>query len=505
MVKVMIVDDELLSRIGIKSIIDWNAHGYEIVAECENGQKAFETAKLLLPHIIITDIRMPVANGIELINLVRSEKLDIKFIVLSAYNDFEYVREALRLGAEDYLLKLEMDGEKLLYILDGIKSKLANEQNNRMEQISKDTLYHHNLSELRQLFFVNCFNGIYSDEEIEEKWRNVCGNVVLENLMCIFVKTLQPQAISAQMHHSIGDTIRNIVDGYGSTQIVRDGNDYIVVISLNDIDRTCIKRMLEDIRSILKNMLNITVRTYKSGLMDNIGQLYQAYASIKHSIDSVELSVAAIPFEGLLQRLESALNSYHISEVNDIFYQLLTLVKDSQGFRHDNLDSMCHTVIFLIKGFAMRNSINENLLFNNTNPYEQVKAMRTVEHCLEWVKHLNETFNIVLNYETDNTRIVINAKRFISNNLKENLTLELVAQQVNLSPSHFGRVFCKQTGQTLFTYINCCRTEAAKKLLQTSDYKIYEIAELVGYTSTHYFSRTFKKYTGKSPYDYKAK
>lgn len=501
----MIVDDELLSRIGIKSIIDWNAHGYEIIAECENGQKAFEAAKIQQPDIIITDIRMPVANGIELINLIKSENLNIKFVVLSAYNDFEYVREAMRLGAEDYLLKLEMDGEKLLNILERIKFKLAHEENNKINQTNKDTMYHHNLSEMRQLFFVNCFNGIYSEQEIQTKWSNVCGDITLENLMCVLVKTVQPPTISPQMHGSIVDTIRKIANEYGNALIVKYAGDYIVVISLKDIDRTYIKRMMEDIKYILKNMLNITVHTYKSGLLDNMGQLYQAYVSIRESIDNMGVSVDTIPFEEFLQRLEIALNNYHIPEVNDIFNQIQKLLKDSSGFRHDNLDSMCHTVIFLIKVFAKHNSIDENLFFNHINPYEQVKTMRTVEHCAEWVKHLNETFNKVVNYQNDNTRIVINAKRFISNSLRDNLTLELVAQQVNLSPSHFGRVFCKQTGQTLFTYINRCRIEAAKKLLQTSDYKIYEISEIVGYTSTHYFSRTFKKYTGKSPNDYKAK
>ena len=504
MIKVMIVDDELLSRIGIKSLIDWNDNGYEIIAECENGQKAFDAAKQLLPDIIITDIQMPVVNGIELINMIKTENLNIRFIVLSAYNDFEYVREAMRLGAEDYILKLEMDGKKLFSILESIKAKLHKEDNSRIEQINKDSQYYSNLSELRQLFYVDCLNGIYSEKEIQEKWRKVFGDITFENIMCILVKPLNSQAISLQMQESVSDTIKKVVSEYGNANVVNDAGDFVVIISLNDSKRTYIKQMLDNIKCILKNMLNITVHIYKSGLLDSIGQLYQAYVLIRQA-DNHGLSNNSIPFEEILQRLESALANYQLSEVNNLFNELQIILKNSCGFRHDNLDSICHTVIFLIKRFAKSNSIDENLLFNHANPYEQVKVMRTVEHCTEWIKNLNKSFNEVVNAQNDNTRIVLNAKSFINNNLKEDLTLNMVAQYVNLSPSHFGRVFCKQTGQPLFTYINYCRIEAAKKLLQSSDYKIYEIAELVGYTNTYYFSRTFKKYTGKSPYDYKAK
>jgi two-component system response regulator YesN len=129
--RIIIADDEILARVGIKSLIPWREHGYELIGECENGKKAYDMAKELLPDIIVTDIKMPVMNGIELIRALKAENKDIKFIVLSSYDDFEYVKEAMKLGAEDYILKLQMEPEGLLKVLQNVCNKIVQEKNEK--------------------------------------------------------------------------------------------------------------------------------------------------------------------------------------------------------------------------------------------------------------------------------------------------------------------------------------------------------------------------------------
>ncbi len=117
MIQVMIVDDEMLARAGLRSLIDWNAHGYELVGEADNGQKALELIEQLKPSIVLTDARMPVMDGVELIRECAERGTDTRFIVLSAYGDYDYVRNALKYGAVDYLLKLELEPDGLINAL----------------------------------------------------------------------------------------------------------------------------------------------------------------------------------------------------------------------------------------------------------------------------------------------------------------------------------------------------------------------------------------------------
>ena len=111
MYKVLIVDDEILARAGIKALIDWEKYGFSVIGEASNGQIAFEKIKEMKPDIVITDIKMPVMNGIDLIRATKKISQEISFIVLSAYNDFEYVKEAMKEGAKDYILKIQMEPE----------------------------------------------------------------------------------------------------------------------------------------------------------------------------------------------------------------------------------------------------------------------------------------------------------------------------------------------------------------------------------------------------------
>ena len=118
MYKIVIVDDEVLVRAGFKTSVDWQKHGYKIVGEASNGVEALEKIKALEPHIVITDIKMPVMDGIELIKNIRKYNSKIIVIVLSNYNDFELVREALTSGANDYFLKVTIDIDRLLELLN---------------------------------------------------------------------------------------------------------------------------------------------------------------------------------------------------------------------------------------------------------------------------------------------------------------------------------------------------------------------------------------------------
>ncbi|GMQ62612.1 response regulator [Vallitalea maricola] len=124
MYKVLIIDDEVLVRVGLKTTINWENIGFTVVAEASNGEQGYEQYKKHMPDVIITDIRMPKKDGLWLVEEVRKENADVKILVLTCYDEFSYARKALKVGADDYILKSEVEDEELISIMSKIKNKI---------------------------------------------------------------------------------------------------------------------------------------------------------------------------------------------------------------------------------------------------------------------------------------------------------------------------------------------------------------------------------------------
>ncbi len=175
MFKVLIVDDELLARVGIKSLLPWNELGYELY-ESENGEKALALAMEIQPDIIITDMKMPVMNGVELIRKAKEVHLRSKFIVLSAFDDFDLVKESMKLGAEDYMRKLELEADTLQIALESVCKKIHS------ERAEKDTLQlqqkhiSENIQTLKRGFLRDLLVGKQTD------WNSVAKQLQLHDL-----------------------------------------------------------------------------------------------------------------------------------------------------------------------------------------------------------------------------------------------------------------------------------------------------------------------------------
>ncbi|NLJ75605.1 MAG: response regulator, partial [Firmicutes bacterium] len=157
MLKVLIVDDEAIVRIGLKSMIDWEEHGFELIGEANDGRRALELYKEHKPDIVITDLKMPVLDGLGLIQQIKELPFPCRIIVLSSYDDFALVRQAMKLGAADYLLKLEMEPAELLKILAGFRHEILQEKETQFRQAQIEQEVKTNLSTLRRAFLKETF------------------------------------------------------------------------------------------------------------------------------------------------------------------------------------------------------------------------------------------------------------------------------------------------------------------------------------------------------------
>ena len=170
MIKVLIADDEPLVRAGIKTVLPWNMYGFDVISEAADGKEAYEKILKLKPDILITDIKMPGMDGITLLKRLKQEKISIQSLVLSCFDEFELVREAMKYGAHAYIRKLSIDPAKLLEVLKEMKEAIS-------DQPEKNASFSLNTDDLKYLFIKRLQNQGFEDHE---QVKNVLHNIKLD-------------------------------------------------------------------------------------------------------------------------------------------------------------------------------------------------------------------------------------------------------------------------------------------------------------------------------------
>lgn len=182
MYKVIIVDDEVLVRVGLKTTIDWEANGFIIVAEASNGEQGYEQYKKFSPDVIITDIKMPKKDGLWLIEKIRKENSHAKILVLTCYDDFDYARKALKFGVDEYILKSEVEDEELISVMKSIKKKIDDESGTRKIQ-DKDLTNRNDIK--RSIFNDAVKSNFILDSKLLERFNTI--EFPIENTKFAFV------------------------------------------------------------------------------------------------------------------------------------------------------------------------------------------------------------------------------------------------------------------------------------------------------------------------------
>jgi two-component system response regulator YesN len=173
MKKILIADDEFLVRLGLKTTIDWQTHGFEIVGEAKNGKEALELFEQFNPDILLTDIRMPIMDGLELIQAIKQKKKTLKSIILTHYDDFNYAKEAIKLGASEYILKSDLNSDNLFNILNRLSNEIDSEtaKSGEFPQIEKSNLTD-NYELCQQLLIRLADEGFKSQNDFDEFIKN---------------------------------------------------------------------------------------------------------------------------------------------------------------------------------------------------------------------------------------------------------------------------------------------------------------------------------------------
>lgn len=533
MLKVMIVDDEVLARIGVKSLISWNENDYELVGECENGKSAYEMALKCKPDIIITDVKMPIMNGIELIKALKREGALAKFIMLSSYDDFSLVKEAMKEGAEDYILKLQMEAEELLRVMNTVRCKIEEEQSiipptpGHLNHSQKD------LTVLKAQFLKDLmFGKTYTEKEVEDQLKTY--NIILpaQNLLCLVVQVEEEahnqivgdEMFRASLTNIISESIRN----YGKGQVVYCEPDvYSMICSLDNYNHSqqmqkSLLRMTEAMKDFIKNSMNVTVSIGVSKVYRGFRFIRQAYVEAMEA-NSCRFSYpegSVIMFEDIEHQETIHSNSQLDKEINELavafktnnstvikpaFEHLIDHLKGANNLSEKYLIGNCHILIFIVNDFITHNHLSPyDLWGKEENHYFQVSQLKVLNDYIGWIEKIRDNVLLILIAENEHNTMILRAKQYVHTNIHRNISLKSISEHLGLSSGYFSRMFSKETGQRFIDYVTQEKIQLAKALIKSSNKKMYEVAEAVGYDNVYYFSRVFKKTSGISPMDFKS-
>ena len=515
MIKVVIVEDEFLARQYLRDIIDWEKYGFCIVAEATNGREGIEMIHKFHPDLVITDVKMPKMDGLQMAQEVIKKYEDMKFILLTAYDEFNYARNALKLGIRSYILKHEIDSGILLAELEKMKEsiihetgkkqlvsaqilkKIVREPLQRMELESLITIYHLPVKRNKTVMLLAAFDSHANDTSEQHSTAETGDDKFLE-----IVNKVLGQRIE-------GDVFKF------------DENRYLVLINPPDINSKA--RMMEythkfclDIQSQVEQNMKNTVSIAIGGVIEELCRIQKYYSQLMQLItlkfftrgsailvyDETVTSQkdANKELEFLLQKFIEymMLDEFCKSKeyLYSIFIDILAKKKDMDLFRGTlgSVLDILHSSYIKAGNGLLEKYRKINVL------YEDAGRFNNIYKVYDWVAGIIDS--IIQARNSNYSRSVSEALKFISQNYNRDITLEKLAAVMGVSEIYACQLFKKEVGEAFKAYLIGFRVKKAKELLESGKYKIYEISEMVGYQTVQYFCQTFKRLTGKNPGDY---
>lgn len=515
MIKVIIVDDEYLLREGLKNTIPWERYGMEVVGMAENGEDGLALAEEYQPDFIVTDICMPFMNGLEMAGRILRDHPDTSFVVLTSYDEFEYARKALQLGAADYLLKpvnLE-DFKKLLEKAQQKYLKLQQRHNSVGTAIS----------------------GVVHGRELASHLQaslEQAGMPSRQTYCCLMFKLLgfglAQNVLSANELREMLAQFGELLTECCGQQLLLEGQEeegrYLVVLSADSPEHVC--RMAEQLCRNVRQKERIRdeypLLCAISDPMTGEEQLATAYWQCKQIVQTSFLynDTQFIQYSDMNHRKEQ---TEDISGSVDAFTDALRsfdmriiqkkLEEISKGIRASGQNSLLYGHVFVASTFSSILKTAQEVGVEMEDFFQELRGeyynILLMDNLSAQIQKIGELAGrlcqiIKTNKKSPHISMIQKAKNYVENNYTDStLTLRRVSEEVHMSPSYFSIVFKQTVGKSFISYLTDLRMEQAAHLLQNTSQKVYEIGYAVGYENPTYFSTLFKRNFGVGPAEYR--
>lgn len=508
MYNVFLVDDEPFITEGLFDAVDWPAFGLEVVGRAENGEDALRRIRQMPVDILITDISMPQMNGLELIRRARDIHPELKAIVLSGYNEFDYLKEGMQLGIENYLLK-PINIKELNDTLGNAVEKLNNAK-------SEPLLRTYNVQVMKDNTMVRLVTGRISENEYLQR-----AELLGISLSAPYgiVAVLRCDAARPEDRELAFGRVAEACAGNRAIVPFRDIDEDIVIaagLRRPEEEKPKLVRMLSDVRQSLASAC-ASARLSFGKVHPQGSRLSSSYEEAKKAQEYFliypENEWIDYGDTETFSRADSADHPFDWSP-----YAKLFMAKDKEGLAAaissdleqlrrrtgvapSDLQELAMEMIvrFKMELKAIKHAEEPELFLLG---FERVKSAHDLEALTEAVRFVADRCIDSLVRDV-RSPIVAQVLSEIQRNYEGELSLKSLGAQYHIHPVYLGQLFQKETGESFTEYVNKYRIERAKELLKTSGLKVHEIARQVGYWETGYFYKQFKKHVGISPTDYK--
>lgn len=540
MVKVFLAEDEFLIRNGIKNSIEWEKEGYQFVGEASDGELALPLILKEKPDILITDIRMPFMSGLELSSLVKKELPDIKIVILSGYDDFEYAKDAVNIGVARYLLK-PVSSARLMEILEEISGQVLQEQKERelKNEYLREMRENEELKKMK--FFGDLVSGNISIADAISKGRSFNVNLSAQVYNIILFKINNP-ACQNSLSDSFIEAYEEIENAAGSFPYVysfqRGADGWAFLLAADSLEE-----MEQEEGQFIKALTDVTSRhpeiEYFGGTGTPVLRLRELGSSFHNAdcafasrftkemnqIASYSGSVAQQDITNFdcnsfaeLEQTHNVINKFLNngtpeeagSFVNACFREIPEKQFQSTIMRQYIIMNIYISVMSFCEKILASTGGSTDLDTRAADDEAMKQAVLTAESVDDikvYIGHLLERALEIRNAVSGRrySDIIKAATNQIeSTYMSDNISLNTVAASVGMSPSYFSSIFSREMGMTFTEYLTKVRMEKAEELLACSSMKTSEIGYEVGYKDPHYFSYIFKKMLGCSPKKYRS-
>lgn len=516
--RVIIVEDDPLIREGLCKIIFWEECGLELVGCASNGEQALKLLETVEADICITDIKMPIMDGLTFMRTCNAMKKKIKFVVLSGYSDFELVKDAARIGIENYLLK-PVDKEELVQTLVTIVSKLESEQmdtavvNEGIRIFRENLLYRSIIGEIKyeELMEREAYLGLsISHDYVVGIFRAIelrpASNQMNNREKILLLKKQQELLERSGVGNGVMDMNGNLLMLFPYAESNRHEIESIISKMVRNVERD------EKYRSFVA--MGITVKSFR--------EVEKSYYSAKTLLENYEICPTAnimwqqgiyletnisIDYHRKIMELIDEFNLSDKEKALRLWEEISEDLRRIPGMRISTMHAM--GLIFLNRIINNMKKFNPNTeykmlqlqikisdIYKNDHP---AKLSEWMEDMIERVFELSdETVN---NYSKNISKIV----NYLECNYKKNICIKTVADEFKMNQVYLGRIFRQETGKGFTEYVNLLRIKKAKELLRDTDIPIWKIAEQVGYLNSNYFYTIFKRNEGMTPAAFRQK
>lgn len=537
-IKVFLVEDEMVIRRGIKNSIDWEKEGYIFCGEASDGELAYPMIIKEKPDILITDIPMPFMDGLELCKLVKKELPNIKILILSGYDEFDYAKEAIRLGVTEYLLKPISSG-KLLEALNGVSESIRREKEDKdlvrkyMEEMRENTEHE------KQKFFEQMIAGNLSMADALEtgKKYEMSLSAGMYNLLLFRFTLGEENRKSGELLGEAEYAIEKLTERLEYVFEFQRGVEGWAFLLMADNEEQMserVKELSKDLEEIMKNYSTIA---YFGGIGQPVARLRELEESFREaeralaarftmelnriiSVDDIRMAQNVDTLDdieitsfGEIEKTRTMLEKFLNNGVEDEIDEFVDVYINE--LPEENLKSVLMRQYIIMDAYIVMMSFCEKIEGIEGEMQAQSEELKNSMKTIQTVEEIKNYIRMLLK-KIIGVRDTISGRRYSDiieiakdqirkTYMSDEISLNTVAAEVGMSPSYFSSIFSKEMGKTFVEYLTEIRMDRAKELLMCSSMKTSEIGYEVGYKDPHYFSYIFKKTQNCTPKEFRAR